>query len=304
LYIVGGAVRDALLGKTPKDQNEKQFNSNQIELNEIKKILREGLMGEEYDASGDMLFGYHITSESNVEAIKKTGLRIGTRNMQGGGLYAFYDYKHAMRYLMKGEVNNPVIVKFNITNPNRLLYLNMDIAKQVLGDEYHLVDQCENYFYNGIDGLLEEVNKTGLDFTRDKLVSILNDIENDNSESNQRKFCFSLIPSTLNDRLSIVWNGNYGLEYRINNLNIVNVIGITKIDTLTGKEVNHHQISQIDKIPDTEEFKPLKQYMIDNNLDDITKTRHILNNMQMKVRNNRDFQYYSDLIDILDNLPK
>jgi hypothetical protein len=44
--------------------------------------------------------------------------------------------------------------------------------------------------------------------------------------------------------------------------------------------------------------------MIDNNLDDITKTRHILNNMQMKVRNNRDFQYYSDLIDILDNLPK
>ena len=272
--------------------------------NLIKQLLRENIFNEEYDASADMLFGYHITSESNVEDIKKTGLRIGTRNMQGGGLYAFYDYKHAMRYLMKREVNNPVIVKFNITNPNRLLYLNMDIAKQVLGDEYHLVDQCENYFYKGINGLLEEVNKTGLDFTRDKLISVLNNIENDNTESNQRKFCFNLIPSTLNDRLSIVWNGNYGLEYRINNLNIVNVIGITKIDTLTGKEVNHHQISQLDKIPNTEEFKPLKQYMIDNNLDDISKTRHILNNMQINVRNNREFEYYSDLIDILDNLPK
>jgi hypothetical protein len=293
-----------------KQKKQKFVDPNQLslELSEnkrlIQKVLRKNLLKEEYDTSANTLFGYHITSESNIEGIKKTGLKIGGRRMQGSGLYAFYDYDHAMRYLMKGEVNNPVIVKFNITTPSRLLYLNMDIAKQVLGDEYHLVNQCENYFYNGIDGLLEEVNKTGRTLTRDELIAKLNKIEIDNSEGNQRDFCFSLIPSTLNDRLSIVWDGNYGLEYRINNLRIVNIIGITKINPSTGVEMNHYQVSQLDKIPDGDKFKPLKEFMVDSNLDDFSKTRYILNNLQMKARNNRDFNYYSDLIDLLDDLPK
>jgi hypothetical protein len=42
--------------------------------------------------------------------------------------------------------------------------------------------------------------------------------------------------------------------------------------------------------------------MIDNDLDDLSKTRHILDKMQMSVRNNREFEFYSNLIDLLDEL--
>lgn len=288
---------------TSRDYKKAISDIIQIDNKKLSEDLFRKAINEEYDSASGMLFGYHITSEKYAEDIKKNGLKTGTRSMQGGGLYAFYDYSHAMRYLKKGEVNNPVIVKFNILNPRAFLYLNMDIAKQVLGDDYHLVDQCESYFYNGIEGLLEEVNKTGINITRDELIEKLNKIESNNTESSQRTFCFHLIPKTLNDRLNIVWNGNYGLEYRINRLSTVNIISITRIDPNTGKELEYSQVSQLDRIPDTEKFAPLKKYMIDNNLDDIGKASQLINKKYMEVRNNREFEYYTSLGDLIDELP-
>lgn len=264
----------------------------------IKKLLREGLFTEEF--VGGELYGYHVTSITNLDNIKSQGLKIGARSMQGKGLYAFYDYSHALRYARKGEIQDPIIIKFYVTNPNRFLYLNMDIAKQVLGDDYPLMNQIENYFYGGFDAFYEEVLKANPSMSVDKLKAELDVIEKNNTESNQRTFVFSLIPAYLNDRLNIVWNGNYGLEFRINNTNYVKVIGY---DVIGNGETKSHQISFLDKIPSDSKFDVLRDFLNQNpKIDDYSKAYHIINNMYMNARNVRDFDYYDTLKDLLDEL--
>ena len=267
----------------------------------IKKLLREGLLGEEYN--GEHLFGYHVTSMDNLDNIKSNGLTIGHRSMQGVGLYAFYDYDHALRYARKGEVKDPIIIKFYVTSPHRFLYLNMDIAKAVLGpNDYHLVNQIEDYFYGGFAEFFEEVKKANPSMTEEKLRDTLQRIENDNSEGNQRTLVFSLIPKNLNDRLNIVWDGNYGLEFRVNRVDYIKVVGYD-IPNFHGEKTVSHEISFIDSIPDDSKYDILKDFLSENpRLDSFAKVYKYVDDAYMNARNNRDFDYYQKLSDLLDKL--
>lgn len=267
----------------------------------IKKLLRESLLGEEY--SNERLFGYHVTSMKNLDAIKRDGLKSGTREMQGKGLYAFYDYDHALRYARKGEINSPIIIKFYVTSPNRFLYLNMDIAKAVLGpNDYGLVSQVENYFYGGFNAFFEEVKKANPTMTEEKLMGILKKIEEDNTESNQRTFVFSLIPSTLNNSLNIVWNGNYGLEFRINRIDYVKVVGYD-VPNFHGGETEQQTFSILDSIPEDSKFDILRDFLVNNpRLDTFDKAYKHIDDMYINARSTRDFDYYQKLGDLMDTL--
>lgn len=263
----------------------------------IRKLLRESLLGEEY--LGGILYGYHVTSLSKWESIRDGGLSVGQRSMQGKGLYAFYGYDHAVRYGNKGEINNPIIVKFEVTNPKRFLILNMDIAKEIYGDKYHLIDQIENYFYGGFEAFYNDyVKLANPNMSIEDLKDKLNEIEVNNSEMKQRTFVFSLIPSTLNDKLNIIWDGNYGLEFRINNLRHIKVLGYKNL-----KDDSEVSISVMDKIPDGEEFEPLRDFLNSHpSLDTIGKAYNFAKDKYYSVRNNREWEYYETIMDLIDKL--
>jgi hypothetical protein len=259
----------------------------------IKQLLRETILSEEF--SNGILYGYHVTSLKNWENIKKNGLIVGGRAMQGKGLYAFYDYDHAIRYGNKGEINDPIIIKFEVTNPKRFIILNMNIAKEIFGsEEYHLENQIEQYFYGGFNTFYEEVSEVNPNMSIDDLKKVLFEIETNNTEMKQRTFVFSLIPSTLNDKLNIIWNGNYGLEYRINSLNLVKVLGYQNL-----KDKSEVNISIFDKIPDTEEFKPLIEFLKSApSLDTIGKAYNFVDKKLDTVRNNKEWDYYNKIYDL------
>jgi len=264
----------------------------------IKKILREGLLGEEFD--GNSLYGYHVTSLKNLDAIKVSGLKVGTRAMQGKGLYAFYDYDHAYRYAGKGEINDPIIIKFYVTSPHRFLYLNMDIAKAVLGpNNYHLVNQIENYFYGGFGEFFDEIKRVNPNMTEDKLRGILQNIEDNNTEGKQRTFLFNLIPFDLSDKLNIVWDGNYGLEFRINRVDYVKIVSYD-IPNFYGGKTETHGVSFIDTIPSDSKYDVLRDFLSTNpSLDSFDKVYNVVNNSLLSARNNKDYEYYQMLYDLL-----
>jgi hypothetical protein len=263
----------------------------------IKQLLRENLLSEEFN--NGILYGHHVTSINNWEDIKTNGLVVGSRAMQGKGLYAFYDYDHAVRYAMKGEVTNPIIIKFEITNPRRFIILNMDIAKEIFGaEEYHLENQIEQYFYGGFDTFYEEVSKANPNMSIDDLKKVLIEIETNNTEMKQKTFVFELIPSTLNDELNIIWNGNYGLEYRINRINLIKVLGYQNL-----KDKSEVNISIFDKIPDTEEFKPLIELINQGGrYDTLDKLRDYIYNISMSTRNSREYDYCEELLKLIDKI--
>jgi hypothetical protein len=265
----------------------------------IKQLLRENLLSEEFN--NGILYGYHVTSLKNWKSIKQSGLNIGHRQMQGKGLYAFYDYNHAIRYGMKGEVSEPIIVKFEITTPKRFLILNMDIAKEILGSEYHLINQIENYFYGGLDAFYNEyVKLANPSMTIEQLKVKLNDIENDtyNSKDGQKHFVFDLIPRTLSDRLNIIWDGNYGLEFRINNLRYVKVLSYKSLFN-----DSEETITILDKIPDNEEFKPLVDFIKQNShYDTLDRLRKLIDDARMNARNTHEWDYYEELLKLIDKI--
>ena len=263
----------------------------------IKQLLRENILSEEFN--NGILYGYHVTSMKNWEDIKTNGLVVGGRAMQGKGLYAFYDYDHAIRYGNKGEITNPIIVKFEVTNPRRFIILNMDIAKEIFGaEEYHLENQIEQYFYGGFNTFYEEVLKANPNMSIDALKKVLFEIETNNTEMKQRTFVFSLIPSNLNDKLNIIWDGNYGLEYRINSVNLVKVLGYQNL-----KDKSEVNISVFDKIPDTEEFRPLIDLLKSTpSLDTIGKAYKFVDNKLDTVRNSNEWEYYDKIHDLFGKI--
>jgi hypothetical protein len=263
----------------------------------IKKLLRENIFTEEF--VGGELYGYHVTSVKNLESIKQNGLTIGHRQMQGKGLYGFYSYEHALRYAKKGEIKDPIIVKFYVTVPSRFLYLNMEIAKHVLGNDYRLMNQIEKYFYGGFDEFYSEVLKANPNMSKEELVKTINKIENDNTEMKQRTFVFHLIPSVVNDKLNIVWDGNYGLEFRINNPRLIKVVGYDVI----GNEIEKHEFNFIDGIPQDSKYDMLRDFLNQNpRLDSFSKAYKVVGDLYMDARTVQSFDYYNKLYDLLGEL--
>jgi hypothetical protein len=274
----------------------------------VISIIKEEVykFNEEYNPGDKQLYGYHVTSKEKLESIFANGFTVGTRQMQGRGFYAFYDYSHAVRYLMKGEIQNPVMVKFVVTCKNCLLYLNTEIAKQVLGADYHLKLQLEQQFKyrGGLEFLLKEVQTVyDKNMTMEDLIQKLDYIEENNSEGNQSFFIFNMISTNTNDRLDLVWNGNYGLEYRVNYVRILDPIGYYDYTTTDRK---YYQKPQKSIVPDTEDYKDLRLMLRDSNLlgtkSDLLELKYKLYDRLAQVRNNRDYDYFDNIINQIQNL--
>ena len=281
------------------------------QISRIRKIMG---LNESYD--GGMLIGYHVTNKSVIDDIARDGFRVGDRRMQGRGFYAFYDRKHAIRYATKdaGDVGT-VIVNFYVKNPEyKILYLNMDIARGVLGDGYHLKDQIQNYFERdgGLEYFLEQV-RLGYnpDYTMDELLMKLDDIEKNNSEGNQRTLILSMIPMQLNDKLNIVWDGNYGLEYRINDLyrlvpfKYEELVRVGSRFDIIDIEPGYSFIDEVlAKIPDVPENAELRGAIMDSDGTkvELKRLKDKLEGLLDTVRNNRDFERYNNMVDKLSKI--
>ena len=270
----------------------------------IKQIIKEQLKEEFIDNS---LIGYHVTSVQNLDSIKKQGFKIGQRKMQGKGFYAFYDYNHAKGYATKdigfnGEV---AIVKFVVKNPNRILYLNMDIAKQFLGNNYSLLNQIEEYFNGGFEEfynncLTPQYEKLSVEQIKDKL----NQITENNTEGIQKTFLFDMVSMEISDNLNIVWDGNYGLEFRINNTNNLKPIGYEIITSKSFKTTSqYHDYSLMDDVPKEPEFEPLIDFLKNNqHINSFPSLYKIIQDNLYEVRNNREYDYYDNLLNLIEKL--
>jgi len=256
--------------------------------------LYNDILNEEFE--GGNLYGYHVTSANNLESINNNGFNVGHRSMQGKGVYAFYDIYDAKRYAHKGEVSNPVIVKFKITSTHSLMIINTEIAKEVYGPKYHLVDQINRKYWNGekgMNGFLIGAKKVyKKEYTMDMLIEELNEIETNNTESNQRIFWSYMIPKTESDRLNLLHNGNYGIEYRINYTKLMYPMGYYALDS-ERKFSDYNEFEKNDEIPPGEEYDDLRRAKGDL---DLHTLKVKLEAQQYKVRNNREYDLLSKLI--------
>lgn len=258
------------------------------------------LIKEEFE--GGSLYGYHVTSSTNLESINKNGFNIGHRSMQGKGVYAFYDMFDAKRYAHKGEVSNPVIVKFQITSTHSLMIINTEIAKEVFGERYHLVDQINSSYWNGIkgiEGFLEGAKKVYKeDYTMEDLVAELNEIETNNTESNQRIFWAYMLPKTESDRINLLHKGAYGIEYRINYTKLMYPMGYFSLNS-EHKFSDYNEFEKDDEIPPGEEYDDLRRAKGDL---DLHTLKVKLEAQQYKVRNNYEYDLLGKMIGQITDL--
>ena len=100
----------------------------------------------------------------------------------------------------------------------------------------------------------------------------------------------------------MVWDGNYGLEFRIANTRYVKVFGYD-VPSLYGKETETNKVSFIDKIPNTEEFEPLLKFLENNkDLNTYDKVYSKVKSLSDNIRSSREFYYYDSIIELLDKI--
>ena len=262
--------------------------------------LYEQVLAEEYENGA--LYGYHVTSMDKLDFIKTQGFKVGPRQMKGKGVYSFYDFKRAVGYASK-EISDDIIIKFLITNRYPLIILNTEIAKEVLGSEYHLRNQVNRHYWDGVKGLSGFLKLAKMvykrDITLDELIEELNYIEENNSEMNQRIFWSDMIPSEVNDKLNILLNNVYGIEYRINRVDIMKPIGY-----YIKNNYDEYISFDNDIIPDGAEYDNLRQYV--SNYDDkllaLIRYKQRLKNILNNVKNNREFDMIQTEISKIDKI--
>lgn len=260
------------------------------------------LLTEEFNSGDNVIYGYHCTSLENVESISENGFRVGGGAMEGKGFYSFYNFEDAMTYAFKGEIQNPVIVKFEINTFSRLMILNMDVAKEILGDEYHLKNQIERYFkyHGGYEGFITQASTYFKGGKKDVLDSLAK-IETDNSEKNQVMFWSYMLSADDNGKLNVIYNGTYGIHIRLGNPVLATPLGYYQIDS-DGKK-NYHPLKKLIKIPDSADYD-----MIRDNIgglverDELIRYKKAIVTKLGSVRNNREYDLYSNILTLLEKI--
>jgi len=279
---------------------------NIMKLTEIlREIIKEELLG------GDLYF-YHVTTKSAIDSIRKNGLRVADRTMEGNGVYGFVDYDNSKQYAYKDIKTNETVIatfKINYYHTKELLYLDLDLAKKVLGEQnYHLKDQLENYFksFGGLNYLHNWYNKNikkPIGFT--EYIAFLDNLESKNTREITTFILFNMIPSVFNDKINAVYQGEYGLQIRINTLRYID--SMIKYIVLTDRKggTSEHFPSLLDDIPETEEFEPLRNFFDENRRFLNSKPEKIVNtlqDLQRNVKNIREYNYYDQIINLLNKL--
>jgi len=212
--------------------------------NQVRKIIKEEIekytIREEFE--NGTLYGYHCTPCENIDSIKLSGFKVGTRNMQGNGVYGFYDLRGGSGNAAVGYGQRHVntkhycIVKFKITDFSNILILKKHVAEEVLGDKSDIMSQFDK-LYGGYDNFYEKLR---LPFLKPEYVTandkeetkqnIIRDFER-NSESDQKNILWGYSARDIVwDLDGIIFNGEYGLQYIMKNTNLMIPVGYHEVN--------------------------------------------------------------------------
>ena len=288
----------------------------------IREIIKEEIKILKEEFSGGKLYGYHCTPCKNVQSIERTGFKIGPRDMQGIGVYAFYNLRdnssgnaavgYGQRHVSEEEF---CIVKFEIEHPNWLMILIKDIAEDVLGNDADILKQIDNQYTEGWNGYVKEWFRYISPEYRTKEFAEqhkiwLQEKFNMNNEIGSQYLMFGngLFESLA--RFGIIYYGEYGIQYLIKNPKIMQPLGYYHV-----KRVNW-ELTVSDFIPFTSKSDEIKNIILSdekyndlaeyinriNSIEDLQTLKAKFRDKQMEVRNNRDFDYYQNMIDQIDDL--
>ena len=290
----------------------------------IVKIIREEIINLKEEFSGGKLYGYHCTPCKNVKSIERTGFKVGPRDMQGVGVYAFYNLTddssgnaavgYGQRHVSEEEF---CIVKFEIQHPDWLMILIKSIAEDVLGNNADILKQIDNQYTGGWDEYVREWFKylspeyRTQEFAEEHKKWLQEKFNVDNEVGSQYlMFGNGLFESLA--RFGIIYYGEYGIQYLIKNPRIMLPLGyhhvkrenwelkVSDFIPFTGKS---DEIKN--KILSDEKYNDLAEYINHiNTLEDLENLKYQFRNKQMNVRNNRDYDYYQNMIDQIDDLDR
>lgn len=283
----------------------------------INEEINKSILKEEFSG---LLYGYHCTPCKNLESIELNGFKIGERSMQGQGVYAFYNLQDnssgnaAVGYGSRHVGNEFCIVKFSIKYPQWLLILIKDIADEVLGENADIIKQIDNQF-DGWDNYINTIFKNirpeyrTQEFAEQHKNWLLEKF-NKNNQSGSQELMFGI--SNLGDlsKFGVIYHGEYGIQFLIKKPNIMMPIGYHNVKNVNSEIVVGEYIpftgkidSILNKINSDDKFNVLKEYLPDlNTTEDLEKLKNKFDNKRTTVRNNREFDYYTTLIDLLDEL--
>lgn len=288
-------------------------NHNNITNTDKNIILNE-------DFTNGQLYGYHCTPTKNLENIEQNGFNIGPRAMQGTGVYAFYNLQDdssgnaAVGYGNRHLGNNFSIVKFIIKYPKWLLILIKTIADEVLNNNADIIKQIEeqfgdwNTYMNLIFRYISPEYRTQ-EFSEQHKIWMINQF-NKNNDASSKELMFG--DGYLGDvaKFGVIYYGEYGIEYLIKKPTIIQPIGYYNVNYVDGELViseyipfNNKTNKIVNIINNNDKYSPLKDYLPNiKNLEDLQIIKHKFDEKRYNVRNNREYDYYTNLIDMIDEL--
>lgn len=269
-------------------------------LNNIKKLLREGLIKE--DNVNGVLSGYHLTTSEHVESIMTNGLTVGHRGMQGKGIYGFYDLGKKTFNYGRTHISHDkfCVIKFEVKKIG-IFILNKEISKDILGSSHDIITQVERV-YGSIDEFIETLLSDPENKTREVVVNTLRRAY----DKNEPMAFTNLSASDSVIKNGMVFDGEYGLQWLITDPNIIKVVGWHEYDNKTGELSGlKRNRTYIDKIKADEKYTPLFELIDEYGITDVEEFRYLhkkIQGLRDGVRNNTEFNYYTEIIDLLNTL--
>jgi len=282
----------------------------------VQKIISEEIQIIREDFDGNKLYGYHCTPCENLMSIKAQGFKIGTRGMQGTGVYGFYDLTNntsgnaAVGYGQRHLGENFCVVKFEIQYPNHLLILIKNIAEDVLGTNADIITQISLEF-DGWENYWEEIWKTlkseyqTKEFEQKFIAELRKNFEN----PNDKELMFGTANLEHLNTFGVIYNGEYGIQYLIKAPRIMKPIGYHEVSRtdMGGLELSELKAftAGTDKlkleISTDPRYQDLLQYSIETR-DDLNSVKTALEQKQNQVRNNRDYDELQHVLDLITDL--
>lgn len=188
------------------------------------------------------LYGYHDTENKNVTSIELDGFKIGSRSMQGKGVYSFLNLTDnsggnaAIGYGQRHMGGDFSVIKFEILNPSQLLILDKKIAEDVFGQNGDIISQLENHFgsYENYQNLIikwlrpEFNNPEYLAKFKIKLVTDFNG-------KGSKELMFGTANLEIFNKNGVIYDGEYGMQYLIKNPSIMKPLCYYEVENYGGK---------------------------------------------------------------------
>ena len=299
--------------------------------NKILPIIQEevGQFLSEDFANGQ-LYGYHCTLCENIKSIEQTGLQFGKRSMQGNGIYAFFNIRdNTSGGAAFGYGNRNVsskgfcIVKFKFKSYKRIIVFNKNRAVEIFGEqEADIIKQFDRVYF-GFDNFLNlyiNPHKHLVKWIDEKfggvegLKQYMRDKFNNDGENGQKTIMWNMFPSDFLERYpdATVFDGEYGETILVSHPDAIIVLGYYEVsrDKNDGRYIMSEFIefnSQIGRIHQeingNEKYEYFRELLPQiKNIEDLDYLKRRYDEKRSTVRNNREFDEYTNLIDLIDEL--